>query len=337
MQKPCLQSEIWLSILSFHAFAVPRKVKKWLPLVAQSSFINSVTLTYPSVICMVRQVRSIACPPGPDRTGQFLNLSETVPVMFSFYVRLTGKNRDHRTNRVLGVFMAFIAGAINAGGFLAIQKYTSHMTGIISGIADDLVVSELKVVFAGLIALASFVAGAATTSIFINWTRRQGLHSEYALSISLEAFLLLIFGLLGANLNVLVEVFVPTTFILLCYIMGLQNALMTKVSQAEIRTTHMTGIVTDIGIELGRLLYWNRSRHHTPEQNVRANRSKLVIHLSIFGAFLVGGIAGAYSFKAYGYQMTIPIALFLFLLAAPPLTKDVCGYLRTHLFRTRVR
>ena len=36
--------------------------------------------------------------------------------------------------------------------------------------------------------------------------------------------------------------------------MGLQNAIMTKISKAEIRTTHMTGVVTDIGIELGRLL-----------------------------------------------------------------------------------
>lgn len=248
--------------------------------------------------------------------------------MFSFYLRLTDKNRDHRSNRVLGVVMAFVAGAVNAGGFLAIQKYTSHMTGIVSAIADDLVISEIKVVLAGLAGLGSFVAGAATTAIFVNWARRQNLHSEYALSLGLEALLLLFFGLLGANLNVLVEVFVPTTFLLLCFIMGLQNAIMTKVSRAEIRTTHMTGIVTDIGIELGRLLYWNKSKHHTHEQDVRANRTKLYIHLSIFTSFLVGGIVGAYSFKAFGYRMTVPLALFLFLLAAPPLIRDSYGYLR---------
>src|SRR5690606_6931651 len=164
--------------------------------------------------------------------------------------------------------LAFIAGAVNAGGFLAIQKYTSHMTGIISGIADDLAISEFKVVLAGVVALSCFVAGAATTTIFINWARRQNLHSEYALSLMLEAGLLLLFGVLGANLNRLVEVFVPTTFIVLCFIMGLQNALMTKVSRAEIRTTHMTGIVTDIGIELGRLFYWNKSKRMPKEQKV---------------------------------------------------------------------
>ncbi|MFY9137262.1 YoaK family protein [Zwartia sp.] len=219
--------------------------------------------------------------------------------------------------------MALIAGAVNAGGFLAIQRYTSHMTGIISGIADDLIVSDLTVVLAGIAALLSFIAGAATTAIFINWARRRKLHSEYALSLALEAALLLLFGLLGANLNVLIEVFVPTTVLLLCFIMGLQNAIMTKVSRAEIRTTHMTGVVTDIGIELGRLIYWNKSKHLPPDENVRANRQKLKIYLSIFSAFLMGGIFGALAFKEVGYFTTVPIAIFLLLLAAPPILRDV--------------
>lgn len=219
--------------------------------------------------------------------------------------------------------MALIAGAVNAGGFLAIQRYTSHMTGIISGIADDLIVSDLIVVLAGIAALLSFIAGAATTAIFINWARRRKLHSEYALSLALEAALLLLFGLLGANLNVLVEVFVPTTVLLLCFIMGLQNAIMTKVSRAEIRTTHMTGVVTDIGIELGRLFYWNKSKYIPPDENVRANRQKLKIYLSIFSAFLMGGIFGALAFKEVGYFTTVPIAIFLMLLAAPPILRDV--------------
>ncbi len=219
--------------------------------------------------------------------------------------------------------MALIAGAVNAGGFLAIQRYTSHMTGIISGIADDLIVSDLIVVLAGIAALLSFIAGAATTAIFINWARRRKLHSEYALSLALEAALLLLFGLLGANLNVLIEVFVPTTVLLLCFIMGLQNAIMTKVSRAEIRTTHMTGVVTDIGIELGRLFYWNKSKYIPPDENVRANRQKLKIYLSIFSAFLMGGIFGALAFKEVGYFTTVPIAIFLLLLAAPPILRDV--------------
>jgi len=244
-------------------------------------------------------------------------------MLFASFVQLTGKDRNPRSNLILGGIMALIAGAVNAGGFLAIQQYTSHMTGIISRIADDLIVSDLTVVLAGIAALLSFIAGAATTAIFINWARRKKLHSEYALSLALEAALLMMFGLLGANLNVLVEVFVPTTVLLLCFIMGLQNAITTKISHREIRSTHMTGVVTDLGIELGRLIYWNRSKDFPPDENVRVNRQKLKAYLLIFSAFLIGAIFGALAFKEVGHFTTVPIAIFLLLLAAPPILRDV--------------
>ena len=48
---------------------------------------------------------------------------------------LVGHQRSRLANRRLGLLLAFVAGAINAGGFLAIQRYTSHMTGIVSGVA----------------------------------------------------------------------------------------------------------------------------------------------------------------------------------------------------------
>ena len=72
----------------------------------------------------------------------------------------------------------------------------------------------------------------------------------------LEAVLLLCFGLLGSNLERHRLLFVPVTVVLLCFVMGLQNAIITKISRAEIRTTHVTGLVTDMGIELGKLIYW---------------------------------------------------------------------------------
>ena len=230
---------------------------------------------------------------------------------------------------MLGGILAFVAGAVNAGGFLAGQRYTSHMTGIISGIADDLVISEIGIVLAGIAFLLSFVFGAAVTAIFINWARRKHLHSEFALSLCLEAALLLVFGVLGYSLNILVEVFVPTTILVLCFVMGLQNAIMTKISKAEIRTTHMTGVVTDIGIELGRLFYWNRDRSSMPQKRVVADREKLKIHLIIFSLFLTGGIVGAISFKNFGYITTVPLAGALILISLPPISRDLIDFLRS--------
>lgn len=244
-------------------------------------------------------------------------------------VTLTDRIRNKQNNWALGGILAFVAGAVNAGGFLAGQRYTSHMTGIISGIADDLVISEIGIVLAGIAFLISFASGAAVTAVLVNWARRKRLHSEFALSLCLEAVLLLLFGVLGYSLNILVEVFVPTTILVLCFVMGLQNAIMTKISKAEIRTTHMTGIVTDIGIELGRLLYWNRDHSSMPQKRVVADREKLKIHLIIFSLFLIGGIVGAISFKSFGYITTAPLAGFLILISLPPLGKDLMDLWRS--------
>ena len=52
--------------------------------------------------------------------------------------RLTGKERTRESNRELALVLAFIAGATNAGGFLAVKQYTSHMSGIVSSMADNL-------------------------------------------------------------------------------------------------------------------------------------------------------------------------------------------------------
>ena len=236
--------------------------------------------------------------------------------------QLAARERTRQRNRQLGGLLAFMAGAINAGGFLAVQRYTSHMTGVVSSIADDLVLGQGLLVLAGVGSLLAFIAGAAVTAILINWARRRKMQGEYALSLLLEAALLLLFGLLGANLNELIEVFMPTTVLLLCFIMGLQNAIVTKISQAEIRTTHMTGVITDLGIELGRLLYWNRS--HTPGgEPVRANRDRLRILALILGLFFAGGLVGAWAFKSVGYGAVLPLAAVLAVVALPPLLHDV--------------
>ena len=186
--------------------------------------------------------------------------------------RLTGRQRTPQANRQLSFALAFVAGAINAGGFLAVRQYTSHMTGIVSAMADNIALGAPVLVGAGIAALVMFMAGAACTAIMVNLARRRGMHSEYALPLLLEAVLLLVFGMLGAWLSALETYLVPATVMLLCFIMGLQNALITKISHAEVRTTHITGMVTDIGIELGKLLYWNRTE---PQRRSDLRRSPL--------------------------------------------------------------
>jgi uncharacterized membrane protein YoaK (UPF0700 family) len=235
------------------------------------------------------------------------------------YLRaLTSPHRTDISNRRLGRSLAFVAGAVNAGGFFAVGQYTSHMSGIVSALADDAALGQLPLVLAGLASLAAFFLGAATSAILINWGRRRGAHSRYALPLLLEAALLLAFGLAGARLAA--QGHIEATVALLCFVMGLQNAIVTKVSRAEIRTTHVTGLVTDIGIELGKLFYWNGAAPHA--DMVVADRGRLRLLGSLLAMFLAGGLAGAFGFKYLGFIATVPLAVALLSMAVIPLIDD---------------
>jgi uncharacterized membrane protein YoaK (UPF0700 family) len=232
----------------------------------------------------------------------------------------TDIHRSTQVNLRLGVALSFIAGARNAGGFLAIGQYTSHMTGVLSSIADHIVLGQLGLALAGFMAIAAFLGGAMTTAWMVNWSLRRQLRSAFARPLALEASLLLLFGLFGAAIHLFADLFAPLTVLVLCFIMGLQNAVITKVSKAEIRTTHVTGLITDIGIELGKMLYYNR----VDEPNkVVANHHKLRIHLSLTLAFFIGGLLGALGFKVWGYVTTVPLALMLLLLVWGPIAHDI--------------
>jgi uncharacterized membrane protein YoaK (UPF0700 family) len=241
-------------------------------------------------------------------------------VPINYMRRLAGPQRTAAANRQLGFALAFVAGAVNAGGLLAIGQYTSHVTGIVSSMADNLVLGRDALVLAALGATAAFMLGAASTAIMVNFGRRRRLYSEYALPLLVEAMLLLAFGLLGARLPVAGTAAVPLAVSLLCYVMGLQNALVTKLSRAEIRTTHMTGIVTDIGIELGKLLYWNADPGQAP---VRADWRRLKVLAALLACFIAGGVAGAAGFGQVGCLVTLPLAALLCILAIVPAADDL--------------
>jgi len=234
---------------------------------------------------------------------------------------LTGQHRTPYINRLLGGLLAFNAGAINAGGFLVVGMYTSHMTGFASLLADNLVLGHMTLVLGAVGTLLAFTTGAAVTAVLVNWARQNHLRSEYALPLLLEAVLMLLFGLLGATLNRQTPFAVPLTVLVLAFTMGLQNALVSKISSSQIRTTHMTGVITDLGIELGKMFYWNRTASPL-ESRVRANRIKLRLFGTLLAMFIAGGVVGAAGFKYIGFIWVVPLALMLLVLSLPPLYAD---------------
>lgn len=232
----------------------------------------------------------------------------------------TDIHRNPGANLRLGCALCGIAGATNAGGFLAVGQYTSHMSGILSSVADNLILGQIKLAVAGVALIAAFLGGSITTAWMVNWSQRRQMRSAFARPLLVEAVLLLVFGVFGAAISHFEEFFVPVTVLLLCSIMGLQNAVITKISHAEIRTTHVTGLLTDLGIELGKLSYFSGSAY---AQKVLANRRKLRIHGLLVTSFFGGALLGAYGFKTVGYVATVPLALLLMVLAWGPIFDDL--------------
>lgn len=239
------------------------------------------------------------------------------------FIRIAAAHRRSGvTDLLLGIMLAFVAGGMNAGGFLAVGQYTSHMTGIVAGASDNLALGNLHLVAAAIIAMISFMIGAGVSAILINWGRRNARPRQYAFPIAIEALLLLGFGALGSVWQHQPG-FVAIAAPLLCFIMGLQNATITKISGARMRTTHVTGIVTDIGIELGKLAYWHRNHEKDAILVVKADTKKLAMLAEVLGMFALGGVVGAIGFGTVGYVFSVPLAALLMAIALPPLWHEM--------------
>jgi uncharacterized membrane protein YoaK (UPF0700 family) len=235
--------------------------------------------------------------------------------------------RSRHLNRQLAWPLAFVAGAINAGGFLAVGFYTSHTTGSISRGMDELAVGNTGTALFFLGVVAAFFLGAATASTFIHLGRRRRFHSPYGGALFIEALLLLFFGYIAHHRSLNGDLRAGLIAASLSFFMGMLNAIATTISAAELRVTHMTGIVTDLGIELAELLYWNRSlRRKAPR--IVADRRRLRLHAGILAAFCLGGLSGALGFTHVGYELVFALALILLALSLRPVLYDLRVRLR---------
>ena len=232
---------------------------------------------------------------------------------FDQHILLERSVNDPRTLSKIAASLAFIAGAINAGGFLLLRYSTSHVTGTTVRLSSDIGLGDWQGASGALVIVLSFLFGAMTTAFLVAFGRRRRFRGKYAFSLAVESGLLLVFGLSNPTLANDPRL-VQGAIILLSFIMGMHNALFTKISQAVVRTTHMTGVLTDFGIELSRLLYYNR-RDHVRTKPIIADRQKLALHALLLVSFISGGVIGTLAFQHFGFIAMLPIAAFLLLLS----------------------
>ena len=222
-----------------------------------------------------------------------------------------GEARSSDTDRRLACTLALFAGALNSAGFYAMGFFSSNMTGNISTFADYFALGDLLTGMVYLAIVAAFILGAAISTFLITIGRRKAIHRIYAFSILVEAVLLTGLGfadlwLPGVNRG-------PILIFGLSFLMGLQNSVVTRISNARVRTTHVSGMVTDIGIELGSLLDVALRRGGAGE--AAPFLEKLRLHSMTVLSFCVGGIGGVLAYKAVGPFLLFGIAALLFLIA----------------------
>ncbi|KAB7739712.1 DUF1275 domain-containing protein [Parvibaculum sedimenti] len=222
-----------------------------------------------------------------------------------------GPDRDDHVDLRLGCLLAGVAGALNAAAFHAVGFFSANMTGNVSALSDHIALGSFTTGTFFLAIILIFVFGALVSTLLINAGRRRRMHSIYAFSILAEAVLLTLLGC--ADLWLPAAQRGPALILGLSFLMGLQNALVTRISDTRVRTTHVSGMTTDIGIELAMLL--DIALRREPSVDPSPYKSKLRLHLQTVLSFLVGGVIGVAVYHAVGALLLFGTALFLFAIA----------------------
>ncbi len=224
-------------------------------------------------------------------------------------LKLVEDKRSASLNMALGAVCAFVAGAVNAGGFLVVKHYTSHITGQVASGSDALVLGHYSIFQNACFFVGCFFLGACCASVFIQTARLLKLHSQYALSLLVSGLVLMGLGVLSIHNHQLSDFLLLGLF----FSMGMQNATVSELSHSEVRATHMTGVVTDLGLELGKWLL---------SKNYSFGRFRFLI--LIFLSFFCGGLAGAYSFaQLWGLSSLIVFGGILAFLSLFPVSRDI--------------
>lgn len=214
-----------------------------------------------------------------------------------------GDSRSVQIDIILAAILSFIAGAVNSGGYFAFGYFSANMTGNVSLISDHVSLNEIKIAGAFLSIVALFISGAFLSSLFIQFGKTHHWTNVYALTLLAEAVLLIIVALIDLNSDSNVKGVIIVG--ILSITMGIQNAASTRISGSKVRTTHVSGIATDIGVGLAILL-------RVPNNQVQqATIQRLELHVTTIAMFLLGGIFGVIGYKIVQGWVFIGIAILI--------------------------
>jgi uncharacterized membrane protein YoaK (UPF0700 family) len=216
--------------------------------------------------------------------------------------------------------LASAAGAVNGFAFLTCEQFVSHVTGTATRIGLEWHYLGLAAEYA--IVFICFLAGAGASVIWIQGRAYRGRHPQWASPLILVAVILFgtaisgKLGLIGPVDQKLAADPPPVVLLsLLAFAMGLQNAAVASTTGLAIRTTHLTGPTTDLGIHLGTAFFANGQERRAAIKGAVLRGGKIL-------AYIVGGVLSLPLTERFGYlSLLVPAALVIFAAAlsfAPP-------------------
>ena len=219
------------------------------------------------------------------------------------------KPREFRVQAPLALLLALVGGYVDAVGYLLLfQLFTAHMSG--NSIAMTVHAGEgdwaaaLHRAFPIPVFVAGVVAGAALSEAL----HRRGVRPVLAAPFGLQALLLALFILCGAAVyrDGALRPDDPWVFYLLAALpalaMGLQNAALRHVGGLGVRTTYITGMLTNFAEEAVQYAYWLRDEAGAGGLRAALGQSArqqtfrgMVLYLGVWAAYVAGGVTGAFA------------------------------------------
>ena len=216
--------------------------------------------------------------------------------------RHQGKTRTLNHNLRIASLLSFVAGLVNVVGFFAVQRLTTNVTGHFAFFVDEVFKLNFWGGFVYFLYIFFFFLGSFISNLLIEIISKKSEHYIYIIPASIECLIIFVIGFFGKDLLVKSPDIIAFS---LLFAMGLQNSLVTTISNANVRTTHLTGLFTDLGIELSQLFFYK----------AKEQKNKLIssirLRLTIILFFFIGGITGGIFYSKAGLQALILAAIIL--------------------------
>lgn len=218
--------------------------------------------------------------------------------------RHKGKNRTFAHNLRLATLLSFVAGLVNITGVLAVKTLTTNVTGHFAFFAEEIMRHNYVTAITFFVFTICFLVGSFTSSFLAELVSLKNAAFSHIIPITLEIMVLISVGIFGSQSGIETLNGKLSAFSML-FAMGIQNSLVTNISRSTVRTTHLTGLFTDLGIELSQLFFYKK-----PEESKKLKTS-IYLRLSIITFFFLGCFSGGFLYHFIEIKTLLVAALFL--------------------------